>query len=74
MTSYHDMVGPLNHYKGPRVVKSPFVQKLEELVGKSEAFSSEAELLCYSYDSNPLISHKPDAIIRVMSEEDIRYE
>jgi hypothetical protein len=55
-------------------VKSPFVQILQELVGKSEAFSSEAELICYSYDSNPLISHKPDAIIHVMSEEDIRYE
>ena len=53
-------------------MKSPFVQKLEELVGKSKVFSSEAELLCYSYDSAPLISHKPDAVVRVISEDDIR--
>jgi len=53
-------------------VKSSFVLKLEELVGKSKVFSSEAELLCYSYDSTPLVSHKPDAVVRVTSEEDIR--
>jgi glycolate oxidase len=52
-------------------VKSPFVQKLEEVLGKSKVFSSEAELLCYSYDSAPLISHRPDAVVRVISEEDI---
>ena len=53
-------------------MKKPFVQKLEELVGKSKVLSSEAELLCYSYDSTPLISHKPDAVVRVISEDDIR--
>ena len=52
-------------------MKSRFVQKLEEVVGKSKVLSSEAELLCYSYDSAPLISHKPDAVVRVISEEDI---
>ncbi|MGO9123069.1 MAG: FAD-binding oxidoreductase [Desulfomonilaceae bacterium] len=52
-------------------MKSRFVQKLEEVVGKSKVLSSEAELLCYSYDSAPLISHRPDAVVRVISEEDI---
>src|SRR4030042_1748305 len=66
------MVAQSNHHRGSLVVKNPFVLKLEELVGKSKVFSSEAELLCYSYDSTPLISHKPDAVVRVTSEEDIR--
>ncbi len=50
----------------------PFVRKLEELVGKDKVLSSEAALLCYSYDSTPLVSHRPDAVVRVTSEEDIR--
>jgi glycolate oxidase len=50
----------------------PFVQKLEELIGKDKVLSSEAALLCYSYDSTPLVSHRPDAVVRVASEEDIR--
>lgn len=50
----------------------PFVQRLEELIGKGKVLSSEATLLCYSYDSTPLVSHRPDAVVRVTSEEDIR--
>lgn len=50
----------------------PFVQKLEELIGRDKVLSSEAALLCYSYDSTPLVSHRPDAVVRVTSEEDIR--
>ncbi|MBI5248851.1 MAG: FAD-binding protein [Desulfomonile tiedjei] len=52
-------------------MNNPMVQKLEELVGKGKVLSSEAELLCYSYDSTPLVSHKPDAVVRVASEEDL---
>lgn len=53
-------------------MNKPFAQKLEELLGKSKVFSSQAELFCYSYDATPLLFHKPDAVVRVISEDDIR--
>ncbi|MCL5965701.1 MAG: FAD-binding protein [Deltaproteobacteria bacterium] len=49
----------------------PFVGKLEELLGKGKVLSSEAELLCYSYDATPLVSHRPDAVVRAAGEDDI---
>ncbi len=52
-------------------MRKPFVNELERLLGKSKVLSSEAELLCYSYDAAPLVSHKPDAVVRVITEEDI---
>lgn len=53
-------------------MNKPLVHKLEELVGKGKVLSTDAELLCYSYDSTPLVSHTPDAVVRVLSEEDLR--
>jgi hypothetical protein len=29
--------------------------------------ASEAELLCYSYDATPRVSHRPDAVVRAES-------
>ncbi len=52
-------------------MNNSLVSKLQELVGKGKVLSSEAELLCYSYDSTPLVSHVPDAVVRVASEDDI---
>jgi glycolate oxidase len=46
-------------------------QKLGDVVGSSKVLSSDAELLCYSYDATPLISARPDAVVRVASEDDI---
>ena len=53
-------------------MKNQIVQKLGDLLGKKKVLSSDAELLCYSYDSAPLIAHKPDVVVHVNSEEDIR--
>ncbi len=50
----------------------PFVAKLEQLIGKQKVLSTDAELLCYSYDATPLVSRRPDAVVRVSSEEDLR--
>jgi glycolate oxidase len=44
---------------------------LEEKLGPNKVLSSDAELLCYSYDATPLVAHRPDAVVRVESEEDI---
>jgi len=48
-----------------------FVPKLEELLGRSKVLYSETERFCYSYDATPLVSHRPDAVVRVTTEEDI---
>lgn len=48
-----------------------FVAKLEELLGRDKVLSSEAELFCHSYDATPLVSHKPDVVVKVTTEEDI---
>jgi glycolate oxidase len=50
----------------------PFVAKLKQLLGKERVLSTDAELLCYSYDATPLVSRRPDAVVRVSSEEDLR--
>lgn len=50
----------------------PFVAKLEQLLGKGKVLSTDAELLCYSYDATPLVSRRPDAVVRASSEEDLR--
>ncbi|MBI5572068.1 MAG: FAD-binding protein [Desulfomonile tiedjei] len=50
---------------------SSLARKLEELVGRGKVFSSDSELLCYSYDATPLVSHRPEAVVRVTSEQDI---
>lgn len=44
---------------------------LEAKLGKEKVLSSDPELLCYSYDATPRVSHRPDAVVRVASEEDI---
>jgi glycolate oxidase len=50
-------------------------QNLSELLvtklGREKVLSSDSELLCYSYDATPLVSHRPDVVVRVESEEDI---
>ncbi len=48
------------------------LQRLRELVGKSKVLASDAELLCYSYDSTPMVSGRPDAVVRAANEDDIR--
>ncbi len=50
----------------------PFVQHLKDVLGPSKVLASEAELLCYSYDSTPLVASKPEAVVRVTNEDDIR--
>jgi glycolate oxidase len=51
---------------------TPLVSKLRDILGKNKVLDSDAELLCYSYDATPLLSHKPDVVTLVDSEEDIR--
>ena len=53
-------------------MKKTYVSKLEELLGTQKVLSSECELLCYSYDSTPLISSQPDVIVRAHNEDDIQ--
>ncbi len=53
------------------MTKTPVAQPLVELLGKAKVLSSDAELLCYSYDATPLVSHRPDAVVLVSTEEDI---
>jgi len=48
------------------------VNVLQKLVGKNKVLFSDAERLCYSYDSTPLVSHRPDVVVRVTTEDDIR--
>ncbi len=50
----------------------PFVAKLEQLLGKEKVLSTDADLLCYSYDAAPLVSRRPDAVVRVSFEEGLR--
>jgi glycolate oxidase len=49
-----------------------FLNKLRELIGNSKVLASDAELLCYSYDSTPLVSGRPDAVALATNEDDIR--
>jgi glycolate oxidase len=46
-------------------------KKLQEMLRPGKVFSTETDLLCYSYDATPLVSHNPHAVVRVTSEEDI---
>ncbi|MEW6531608.1 MAG: FAD-linked oxidase C-terminal domain-containing protein [Thermodesulfobacteriota bacterium] len=48
------------------------LRKLQELLGREKVLASEAELLCYSYDATPRVSHRPDAVVRAVVEDDIR--
>ena len=52
-------------------MKAPIAQPLIDLLGKEKVLSSDAELLCYSYDATPLVSHRADAVVLVSAEEDI---
>ena len=45
-------------------MQRPFLLRLVELVGKEKVLASEPELLCYSYDATPLVSFRPDAVVR----------
>lgn len=47
------------------------LNKLKNLVGESNYFDSPEDKLVYSYDGTPLISHKPEAIIRPRDVEDV---
>jgi glycolate oxidase len=53
-------------------MQSSILRRLEELLGKSKVFSSDSDLLCYSYDSAPLVFGKPEAVVQVASEDDVR--
>ncbi|MDD3472995.1 MAG: FAD-linked oxidase C-terminal domain-containing protein [Syntrophaceae bacterium] len=46
--------------------------KLKESLGKSKVLASEAELFCYSYDATPLVSFRPEAVVKAENEEDIQ--
>ncbi len=48
------------------------ISKLQESLGKSKVLSSGTELYCYSYDATPLVSFKPDAVVKAHNEEDIQ--
>ncbi|MCX5863442.1 MAG: FAD-binding protein [Deltaproteobacteria bacterium] len=52
-------------------MQRPFLLRLVELVGREKVLASEPELLCYSYDATPLVSFRPDAVVRAHSEEDL---
>jgi len=45
--------------------------RLKELLDPKKVLHSDADLLCYSYDATPLISHKPDAVVLPESDDDI---
>lgn len=47
-------------------------KKIGDMLGSDKVLTSDAELLCYSYDATPLVSGRPDAVVRVFSEEDIQ--
>jgi glycolate oxidase len=65
------MVKSLAHEEGLTTMNRTLCQKLGDVVGSSKVLASESELLCYSYDATPLISARPEAVVRVFSEEDI---
>ena len=46
-------------------------KELSSLLGNSRVLDSPTDLLCYSYDSTPLVSHRPDAVVRVFSEDEM---
>jgi glycolate oxidase len=41
------------------------------MLGEKKVLHSNADLLCYSYDATPLLSHKPDAVALPHSEDDM---
>jgi glycolate oxidase len=48
-----------------------FVSRLRELLGGQKVLATDADLLCYSYDATPLVTHRPDVAVRVTCDEDI---
>ncbi len=48
-----------------------FVSRLRELFGDHKVLAADADLLCYSYDATPLVTHRPDVAVRVTCDEDI---
>lgn len=52
-------------------MNSTAVHRLELTLGKHKVLSSDSELLCYSFDATPLLSHRPLAVVRPETEEDI---
>lgn len=46
-------------------------RRLQELLGPRKVLHSDADLLCYSFDSTPLLSHIPDVVVLPESEDDI---
>lgn len=53
-------------------MNNPVSSKLQEFLGSSKVLTSETELYCYSYDATPLVSFKPDAVVKAQNEEDIQ--
>ncbi len=45
--------------------------ELAALLGNSRVLHSPSDLLCYSYDSTPLVSHRPDAVVRIFSQDEM---
>ncbi|MEW6352399.1 MAG: FAD-linked oxidase C-terminal domain-containing protein [Thermodesulfobacteriota bacterium] len=52
-------------------MKPNVFHELELRIGEGKVLSSEAELFCHSYDATPLLQKRPDAVVRVQSEDDI---
>ncbi len=46
-------------------------RRLRQLLGLKKGLHSDADLLCYSFDATPLLSHKPDAVVLPDSKNDI---
>jgi glycolate oxidase len=51
---------------------APLVARLQDLIGKEKVLASDTELHCYSYDSTPLVAHRPQAVVRAGNDEDIQ--
>jgi len=44
-------------------VKSDHIERLRRIVGKDNVLTSKVDLVAYSYDATPLLSHMPDVVV-----------
>ncbi len=52
-------------------MNSSFIQKLEQITGKSQVLNEVEDRITYSYDGTQLLSHMPDAIVMPQTVEQI---
>ncbi len=53
------------------MIDKPVLDKLRAIVGTENFFDSEEDKIVYSYDGTPLLSQKPEAILRPKDEEEV---